>query len=219
MPKVIGFLGSHPADICLYAALVLQNTGKSVCVVDHSEDGVLYNCIPTPDKRLKTVTYHNVDFMRREPLVEWQNMDYAYVLVQLGARPEELCLTVCSERVLVMDCERRNLDFYNQFMQENKMPMKVLLRGYCPDGISTRKMKEHFERENCFIEKWLMLPLDEMDEAYRIGMQYELLNKFAHISMGMEKVLVQLLRMCAANNNMGILRAVKAAKNGRTAGA
>lgn len=218
MPKIIGFLGSYPADICLYAAFALQNTGQSVCVIDHSKDGALYRCIPTPDRQLAVVTYHNVDFMRQEPFANWQDMDYQYVFVQLGQEPEELCLAVCSERVLVIDCERRNLDFYNRYMQENQLSMLVLLRGVCPDGVSAKKIKERLECENCFVEKWMTLPLDEMDEAYRIGMQYERMGRFAHISMGMEKVLAQLLHMVVDYDYMGILRAVRAAKYGRIVG-
>lgn len=217
MSKIIGFLGTYSIDICLYAAFAVQNTGKSVCVIDHSDDGVLYDCIPTPDGQLEAVTYHGVDFMRRQPLLKWQNMEYEFVFVQLGARPQELCLALCSKLVLVVDCERRNLDCYNQYMQETRMPMTVLLRGFCPGGISVRMLKDYFARGNCFIEKWMTLPLNEMDEAYRIGLQYEPLSKFAYISAGMEKALVQLLRQLDAGSAARIIRAVKHAKSGRAA--
>lgn len=216
MPKIIGFLGSHPADICMYAAYALQNTGKHVCVIDNSDDGVLFRCIPTPDERLTAVTFHNVDFMRLEPLVQWHELDYDFLLVQLGTQPQELCLALCSERVLVIDCERRNLDFYNEFMQQSGIPMSVLLRGFCPDGAMAGRIREYFGQGNRLIEKWLFLPLDEADEAYRIGMQYGLLSKFAHISEGMERVLMQLLRMLGTGSRGGIVRAVRDAKNGRS---
>lgn len=218
MSKIIGFFGSYPADICMYAAYVLQNTGRRVCVVDNSEDGILFGCVPTPDQQLKAVTFHNVDFMRFEPLVQWHELNYDYVLVQLGNMPQELCLVLCSERILVMDCERKNMDFYYQFMQESSLPAAVLLRGFCPDQMLAEKVKKYFERENKFIERWLLLPFDEADEAYRIEMQYGALYQFAHISSGMERVLMQLLRMLENHDRIRILRAVRDAKQGKSAG-
>lgn len=218
MPKIIGFLGTYTADLCLYASLAMQNTGRRVCVVDQSDDSILYDCIPTPDKRLEMVTYHNVDFVRREPYANWPDMDYEYVFVQLGALPQEICIAVCMECVMVVDCERVNLDFYRCFMKQNEIAMTVLLRGACPDAGSAQAIKEYFEKENCFVERWLTLPLDEGDEAYRIRMQYEPIKKFCHLSNSMEKVLVQLLRSFGVENYVEMIRAVKAAKRGKVAG-
>ena len=193
LPKIIGFLGSYTADICLYTALALQNTGKSVCVIDHSDDGALYDSIPTPDKCLQMVTYHNVDFIRREPFANWQDLQYQFVIVQLGALPQDICIELCSERILAVDCERINLDYYSQWMRKKQLPMIVLLRSVCQNGFSARKIKERFELENCFVERWLTLPLNQMDEAYRIRMQYEPVKKFSKLSLDMEKMLIQLL--------------------------
>lgn len=215
MPKVIGFLGSRPADLCLYAAFALQNMGRRVCVADQSEDGVLFRSIASSDDPTVAVTYNHVDFIRKEPVVQWHELDYEYLFVQLGEEPQDLCLAACSERILVVDCERRSLEFYSRFMQETSMTMAVVLRGICRYGISEKEFKRQFTRENCFVEKWMTLPLNEMDEAYRVSMQYELLEKFAHISLGMEKVLVQLLYAMELSHPVGIIRAVHAAKHGR----
>lgn len=201
----------------MYAAYALQNAGRRVCVVDNSDDGVLFRCVPTPDERLAAITFHNVDFMRWEPFVQWHELDYEFVLVQLGDRPQELCLALCSARILVVDCERRNLDFYKQFMQQSSMSAAVLLRGFCPDRIATKKMKEYLERGNGLVDQWMLLPLDEADEAYRIEMQYGILHKFAHISTGMERVLMQLLRMLEIHDRIRIIRAVRDAKQGKAA--
>lgn len=218
MPKIIGFLGSHPADICMYAAYVLQNTGKNVCVIDNSEDGVLFGCVPSPDSQLKAVTFHNVDFMRFRTFMEWHRLDYEFLLVQLGKCPQELCLAQCSERVLAVDCERGNLDYYNHYMRCSGMAMSVLLRGFSPEGGIMGKIKQYFGQGNPFIEKWFLLPLDMADEAYRIGMQYGALSKFTHISAGMERVLAQLVRMMASSGSYGTTaRAVRNAKRGRVA--
>lgn len=218
MPKIIGFFGSYPADICIYAAYALQNAGRHVCVIDNSDDGILFQCVPTPDQRFTSVTFHNVDFMRRKPLIQWHELDYEYVLVQMGDKPEELCLALCSERILIVDCERRNLDFYQQYMQKSSMSVVVLLRGFCPDQIAAKKMKNHFEQGNALIDRWLLLPFDEADEAYRLEMQYGLLYQFTHISAGMERVLMQLLRMMDIHDRIQVIRAVKDAKQGKIAG-
>lgn len=215
MPKMIGFFGSCPADICMYTAYALQNAGKRVCVVDNSQDGILFGCIPTPDQRFTTVTFHNVDFMRWEPLVQWHELDYEFVLVQLGNRPQELCLAVCSERILVVDCERKHLDFYEQYMRDSCLPAAVLLRGFYPQRTTVKKIKAYFEQDNTLIDRWLLLPLDAEDEAYRIKMQYGLLDQFTHISAGMEHVLVQLLRMLEIHDKRRVQRAVKDAKQGK----
>lgn len=218
MPKIIGFLGTYTADLCLYTALAMQNTGRNVCVIDQSDDSTLYECIPTPDSCLEMVTYHNVDFIRQEPYANWLDMDYEYVFVQLGALPQEICLAVCTECVMVIDCERVNLDFYRCYMKQNELAMTVLLRGYCPDGISGQNIKGHFEQENCFVGKWMTLPLDRADEAYRIRMQYEPVKKFRHLSLDMEKVLMQLLHSFGVANYIEIIRAIKAVKRGKAAG-
>lgn len=218
MPKIIGFLGSYTADICLYTALAIQNTGKRVCVIDNSDESALYGCIPTPDKCLEMITYHNVDFIRREPFANWQDLQYQYVVVQLGALPLDICIDICSERIMVVDCERINLDYYSQWMRKKQIPMLVLLRGICPDGLPVRQIKERFEAENCFVEKWLTLPLAETDEAYRIRMQYEPIKKFNRLSVGMETVLIQLLRRLNAGNYAQILCAIRAVKNGKVIG-
>ena len=218
MPKIIGFFGTFTADLCLYTALAMQNTGRSVCVVDQSDDSALYESIPTPDKNLETVTYHNVDFIRREPCANWQDLGYEYVFVQLGAMPQELYLAVCTDCVLVIDCERVNLDFYRCVMMQNEKAMTVLLRGFCPGGICGRKIKEQFERENCFVERWLTLPLVQSDEAYRISMQYEPINNFRKLSADMEKALIQLMHSFGASNYAEIISGIKAAKHGRVSG-
>ena len=215
MSKIIGFLGSHPADLCLYAAFALKNMGRSICVIDHSEDGVLFRSVASSDDPTVIVTYNHVDFIRKEPVVQWHELDYDYIFVQLGAKPQDLCLAACSERILVVDCERSNLEFYNCFMRETSMTMAVVLRGICRFGRSVKDIKGQFMNKNCFVENWMTLPLNEMDEAYRVGMQYELLEKFAHISIGMEKVLVQLLYTIECSHPAGIIRAVHAAKHGR----
>lgn len=217
MPKIIGFFGSYPADICLYAAYALQNTGRRVCVIDNSDDGELFYCIPAPDARPDAVTFRNVDFLRLEPVVRWHELDYEYVFVQLGAQPPELCLALCSVRILVADCERRNLDFYNGYMQRSGMSAAVLLRGFCLDRDLLRKVKKHLESGNAFIDKWLMLPFHRADEAYRLEMQFGQLDEFVHISPGMEQVLMQLLCMIEAYDCSGIIRAVQDAKNGKMA--
>ncbi len=195
MAKIIGFFGSYPADICMYAAYALQNTGRRVCVIDNSEDGVLFHCIPSHDVHSAAVTFHNVDFMRLEPIVQWHELDYEYVFVQLGEQPPELCLALCSARILVVDCERKNLDFYNQYMQQSSMPASVLLRGFCLNRVWLKRVKEHLESGNCFIDNWMLLPLNETDEIYRLEMQFGMPDKFIQISADMKRVLVQLLRM------------------------
>ena len=216
MPEIIGFFGSYPADICMYTAYAVQNAGKSVCVIDDSEDGILYQCVPSPNDQLMAVTYHEVDFMRLVPVVQWHELEYDYVLVQLGSQPQELCLALCSKRVLVVDCDRRNLDFYQYFIQESGLSAAVLLRGFCSE-FAAKKIKKYLQWEDCLVERWMLLPFDEADEEYRIGMQYEPVYKFAHISVGMEHILVQLLRMFAVLDRVHTIRAVRNAKQGKTA--
>lgn len=218
MPKIIGFFGSCPADICMYAAYALQNAGKHVCVIDNSEEGILFGCIPTPDARMAAVTFRSVDFMRWEPVVKWQELDYEFVLVQLGSVPQQLCLALCSERILVTDCERGHLDFYHQFMQQSSMTAAVLLRSFCQGRDTVEKRKNYFSYGNRFIERWLLLPFDESDEAYRIEMQYGLVYRFPEISAGMERVLVKLLQMLEIHGRARTVRAVKDAKQGKAAG-
>lgn len=218
MPKIIGFYGSYPADICMYTAYALQNAGKRVCVIDLSEDGILFRCIPAPEECFAAVTFHNVDFIRRKPLVQWHELDYEYVLVQLGEKPQELCLAVCSMRILIMDCERSTLDFYGQFLQASGMPAVVLLRGFCPDRSAAGKIMKYFGHGNCLVERWLLLPFHEADEAYRIKMQYQMLSKFTHISADLERMLIQLLLLSGMKDRLKASRAVRAAKQGKTAG-
>lgn len=214
MPEIIGFFGSYPADICLYAAYALQNEGKQVCVIDHSEDGILFQCVPAPKRQMMAVTFHNVDFMRRVPVIQWQELNYEFVLVQLGDRPQELCLALCRTRILVVDCERRNLDFYRCFVQEGGLSAAVLLRGLC-SGCSAEKIKKLLEWDHALIDRWLLLPFHEADEAYRIHMQYETMYKFANISPGMEHVLVQLLRLIVSSDKRHHIRSVRNAKQGK----
>lgn len=218
MPKTIGFYGSYPADICMYAAYALQNAGNRVCVIDLSEDGILFRCIPAPEECFAAVTFHEVDFIWRKPLVQWEDLDYDFVLVQLGEHPQELCLAVCSLRILVMDCERSTLDFYHPFLETSGMPAIVLLRGFCANRTAIGKIMDYFGRGSCLIERWLLLPFHEADEAYRIQMQYQLLSKFAHISADLEQVLVQLLLQFGIKDRVKTTRAVRNAKLGKTAG-
>ena len=217
MPKIIGFYGSYPADICMYAAYALQNAGKRVCVIDLSEEGILFRCIPAPEECFAAVTFHDVDFIWRKPLVQWHELDYDFVLVHLGERPQELCLAVCSQRILVMDCERSTLDFYDPFLESSGMPAVVLLRGFCVNRTAAGKIMDYFGRGSCLIERWLLLPFHEADEAYRIHMQYQMLSKFKHISADLERVLVQLLLLFGMPDRVKTARAVRNAKQGKTA--
>lgn len=215
MSKIIGFIGAYPTDLCLYTAFALQNTGKSVCVNDFTEEGGLYECIPTPEEELEVITFRNVDFVHRLSLASWRQSAYDYVFIQLGSNPQELAASACDELILVTDCERQSLDEFQHLMQQMKMSMNVILRGYCPDGISERKLKDYFERENCFVQKWLTLPFDEMDEAYRIGMQYEPMRGFEHVSKGLEKVVLQILGLIAPKNSAKNIKAMRAVKSGK----
>ncbi len=215
MPKIMGFFGSYPADICMYAAYALQNAGRRVCVIDNSEDGILFACVPSPEQTMTVFTWHNVDFMRGISMLRWHELDYECVLVQFGERPQPLCLALCSVRVLVTDCERKHLDFYDQFVQEISMPIAVLLRGFCSDRLLAEKVKNYFEGKNKRIDRWLLLPFDEADETYRIRMQYGIMYKFAHISIGMERILMQLMQMLEIQDRICRVRAVRDAKQGR----
>ncbi len=216
MPEMIGFFGSYPADICMYTAYALQNAGKRVCVIDNSDDGILFSCVPAPDCQMQTVTFHNVDFIRHKPLVQWHELDYELVLIQLGSRPQELCLAVCSMRILVVDCERRNMEFYQHFLQACGLSAVVLLRGFSLE-FAVEKAKRLLECGPGLIERWLLLPLDEEDETYRIQMQYGTMYQFAHISAGMERVLGKMLRMLDVTDRVHIAQAVRNAKQGKTA--
>ena len=195
MSNIIGFYGSCPADICMYAACALQNTGRRVCVIDNSDDGVLFRSISASGMPSVPVTFQNVDFMRLEPVVQWHELDYEYVFVQLGVCPPQLCLALCSTRILVVDCDRRNLDYYNQYMQSNSMPACVLLRGFCLSTGFLEKVQRHFEKGNGFIDHWLLLPFHQADEACRLEMQFGSLNQSVQISSDMQKVLGQLFCM------------------------
>ena len=215
MPKRIGVFGVHPEDVCLYTAFALQNMGKRVGVVDNSIHELIFHAIPSPDAGLETVTCRNVDFMKQVSCTQWENMSYDFLLVQLEMEPEEMALRACDELVLIVDCEKANLDYYREQMQAWKRTMLVLLRDICPDGFSVKKMKEYFERGNCFIDKWLTLLWSEDDLSYRIRLQYETVRKFARISPGMETVVLQLLRWLLPQEAAHAARAVKAAKKGR----
>ena len=76
-------------------------------------------------------------------------------------------------------------------------------------------MKKRLEWDQELIDRWLLLPFHEADEAYRIHMQYETMYKFANISAGMEHVLVQLLRMIASSDKMHHIRSIRNAKYGK----
>lgn len=215
MSKIIGFIGSCPADICMYAAYAMQNTGSSVCVIDNSMEGVLYGCVPKMDAQAMAVTFHQVDFIRFKPFIYWHELEYTYVFILLGDRPQQLCMASCSMCVLVVDCERRNLDFYRRFMKESSMAMYVVLRGFCAGSVFVEKIMERFSDQNGLIVRWMLVPLDETDEAYRIGMQYEKIGKFPDISLAMEKVLAQILALLGAGSPVGVMQAVKNAEKGK----
>lgn len=223
MPKIIGFYGNTPADLCMYTAYAMQNTGKRICVIDNSKDGSLFHCIPTPDKQLTAVTSRSVDFIRWYPLVQWHELDYDYIFVQLGTMPQQLCLALCSERILVTDCERTNLDAYSRHMQQCSMPATVLLRGFSRDWLRTeqiiQQIKSYLADSGNLIEQWLFLPYDPADEAYRIKMQYGVLSQFSHISKSMEQVLMKLMQMLETRDRVQIARAITDAKHGKIAAA
>ena len=95
--------------------------------------------------------------------------------------------------------------------------MTVLLRGFLPDRILLGRIKQRLEMGQGFIERWLLLPFDEADEAYRIEMQYVRIHQFPYISAGMERMLTQLLRMLGVHDKLRVMRAVRDAKQGKTA--
>lgn len=95
------------------------------------------------------------------------------------------------------------------------MPIAVLLRGFCSDRLLAEKVKNYFEGKNKRIDRWLLLPFDEADETYRIRMQYGIMYKFAHISIGMERILMQLMQMLEIHDRICRVRAVRDAKQGR----
>lgn len=215
--KIIGLFGVGQTDICIYVASILQNMGYRVCVVDNSYEQAMRYCIPHPAEKLLTITYKNIDYERLVPTECWQEKDYDYLIVDLGVWPSEEALRACKERFLVMDCAVAQLFRYRDLMKRTALPMNVILRDVCPEGVSAKRVFGILQEENCFVVDSYVLPLNEEDVACRFYMQYQGYRSFSHLSMPFEKMLVNICRALSEREEALIWRSFKRARKGACA--
>lgn len=214
LKRTIGVLGADSADLCIYLASLLKNLDYTLLLVDDSGKRNLMHCIPQPKEALTVINYQGVDYEEMVFKDELCQRDYDFILVHMSEFPSKQELAPFEELFLVCGCERIELERCQSFIQQALVPVNVVLRGICGEKITGKYWFQMLERQNPFVMERFCIRLDEMDESYRIEMQYDYFKQFEQLSGGYQKVLIRIGLLLTGKKRNAVVRALAKAKRG-----
>lgn len=183
---------------------------------DNSYEGASEYCIPDPGGDLSVINYKNVDYYRLVSDIS-SISGYDFVVVDFGVWPDMAALRTCDEIFLCLDPSISLLKKYKKYLTLLERPVDVIVRGFLPDMVASKKIEHILTDENPFVTSFSVLNLTEEDEVMRIGMQYGHYKGFTGISREMEKVLVGMCRRVTEKKDSVILSAFRRARKGECA--
>lgn len=214
--KFIGFYGIGQTDICIYTASVLQNMGFSVAVYDNSYEGATEFCIPRPAEVLSPVNYKSIDYYRLKKPAD-REIDYDFICIDMGVWPDKQALSDCDPKILILDPALSILSKYREFIKQNALTTRVVLRGIDHDMVPVKKILHILEEENPFVECFEVLHASEEDEILRVSMQYYGFKDFMRISKDMERIITSIAVEATDAKEIVVSKALSRAKRGMCA--
>lgn len=212
--KIIGIFGCEQTDICIYLANILENMKYHVLVIDNSFEQKMRFCIPRPREKLNTITYKNVDYMALCGQKFWKSEHYDVTIINLGSWPDEQHLSFCDELICAVYCEKCEMEKYDTLIAHVERPTIILFRDFCKNYMNSRKIRDCFSENNCFVTERFFLPFSETDECSRLMMQFDGYHNFLNLSREFEKVLFYLCRNISECGTKQILNGMRRAKKG-----
>ncbi len=210
--KIIGIPGTCQSDICMYLSSVMTNLGISVIICDLSEDGRMISCIPKPAANLDVVSYRGVDFCEGFPM--HTDREYNCEIWVMDENPSQELLKACDEIYMVSGCEKHQIENARGYMMTSHLPMNVVIRNVCPGSINSKAFFGRIEEENAFVLEEYSLPIDPIDEGYRIKMQYGSFDEFKELSKAFSKMITRMATQITEISHFEVHKAFTLARKG-----
>ncbi len=200
MSTRIGFFGTECYDLILYCARILKNCGKSVMIVDSTDDGSLISAVP-PVKGVENevLDYRGLHCFTHE--IEYMDMDYDVAVLYYGFNYE--CFTKVNYAFLVTDCQLHNIEkckrivnvipeFVDSVQEDESEDERELLdTNVFESGMlnllilgadATGRQRFICSQLGLEAEQCHAVWLDDGDYTARISCQYDAVFRFAKIS-------------------------------------
>lgn len=195
--ELYGFVGEPGHDLVLYLGRLLRQTGKSVVILDFTEEKELMECVPPVEEDL--VSYLGLDITKRAELLwaEGEAWDLGIILlsywyVSQNDRGFLKKLPAMKEVFLLTDFQKRNIAGARDVLKREEKISMVILRD-CLYG----KINRNYFEKNYFsvirqVLKIYELPLDELDYERRIRLGYEPVQNLKGLSKEFKQLLILL---------------------------
>ena len=213
MKKIIGITGVYHCDICVYTAAVLSNLGMGVLVCDLTESKELYEMLPKPSGEIEPISYLGADYIRGYDDEYVKDATYSSIIIFADKATPKQFLEKCSDLYMVTGCERRNVEDTSEYMRKTCITMNLIIRNICP-GEDRYRILEKAGDKNAFISEKYFLPLDAIDEGYRVAMQYGNAEGFKELSPQFAKLLGKICMRASGASRADVGRAYYLAKRG-----
>ena len=210
--KIIGIPGTFQSDICMYLSSVMTNLGMSVIICDLSGDGRMMDCIPRPAANLDVVSYRGVDFCDGFPM--HTDREYNCEIWVMNENPDQKLIRACDEIYMVSGCERHQIENARGYMMDSHVPMNVVIRNICPGTDGAHGFFGRIEQENAFVLEEYSLPMDPIDESYRIKMQYGTFDEFRELSKAFGRLITKMTTQITEVSNFEVHKAFALARKG-----
>lgn len=210
----MGFWGSYHVDFVCYVARILSCMGKEVLVIDASPTQEFSHFFTNKEAELSVISQCNVDFTTKGTKLLPKDSAYDVMLFYFGDHFDAEQLRSCTEIFALSFWDRIAMERLRLQTMDLRLPIDVILRNYCGAKHDRKQCMSLLKNENIFIAQEYYIAFDEMDENYRIRMQYEAIGDFRHISSGMEKVLIRIVNVICPSEWQTIKNAVRKAKRG-----
>lgn len=198
MAVQVGFFGIEKYEILLYLSRIIKQLGKSVLLVDYSENGALSAGIPVWEKygeygeygtamvaeneEYKTaVDYCGIHFMRNLALNEEVRKQYDCVLIDFGFELFHDAAVRCSKIVYVADQQLHNLKRLRDHDSWPQAETYAVLKDLCPCRITPEYILSEI-RLTLPEERQYAIYQDIWDLKCRISCQYSKLSPFVRLS-------------------------------------
>lgn len=209
----IGFIGADTLDIMHYLSRVLVNLGKTVLLLDLSEDGALNGSVPIPvgmDARVEAIDYRGVEFMRGRTK---STGAHDYTLIDLGYRTAHEEARLCSALFYVTDLQTHNVERINVPPASERS--YLILRDTMRCKISPEFIVRYLDRLQPVPERTFLLPLDKVDRKSAILCAWDSIFRFNDVSGHMRDMLYIILTDTLGLPENEVRKAYRKAERGR----
>ena len=187
----MGFLGCDSIDLVLYLARILYADGKTVQLLDYTEQLLLLRAAMILEESLyEENEYRNIPILAgfREEIERMSNAEY--VFCYFGDRLLQRQFIQCREWIFVTDMLPHHADLFRA-VPDNAAVKRCIIRNVLPLKYDERYLMERMQ-QTISKEQIYLLPYDEKDYKSSCYLEMDCSHKMVGLSYEMKQLLADL---------------------------